>query len=434
MDPKEAPAPTPDPKQIEKGKDSLLRELKAHVTSTVADMVEVRLGKLAEELKSKATEHGRSILSAGGSRSAARNAVTQLATVTGCVMLALATAQYTARTGGGKQLTPLDVAEKNWPNNETVEKALQSNDFAAGGALVDDGYRSELIDLLTLRVAVRRLGPQIVPMPEGSMSIGKVTSDVTSNYEGESAPMSASQPTTGRVQLVAKKLTTLVPISNSYIRRAAAGRSSLSVETMVQNLAVRRQGLKEDIIFIRGDGAENTPKGLRSLAASGNILPANGTVSFANTLADLGRLLNALEGVDVPMIRPGWAMSPRTKNYLMFQALSGADETYPFFLQMMRAGELLGFPFAATSQIPNTLGSGTDESEIYLADFDQVLLGETLDMTISTSAEAAYRENGTLVSAYERDETLMRLISEHDLQVEHSEAVVVLNEVTWGDA
>lgn len=411
--------------KVPEGLEKFLKEFAATVRSSVADRVEERLKAFEERQEGKGSQ-GASIAQAAGEN----GQMTPTRRTFARAAFAVAFSGYSRRADDMEPCKATEAAAKLWPGDEGVQKALTSGDLSSGGAFVDGGYRESFIDLLTPRVAVRAHGPVLTPMPEGSLTIAKVTSDVTAYYVGESQPATKSEPGTGAVKLSAKKLSTLVPISNSLIRRAARGRVPHNVEAWVERMAVRRQGIREDQAFLRGPGTEHSPKGLRFLARAANVIAANSTVNFTNILADLGKVIGALEDADVPMTKPGWILAPRTRNYLRFQALDGNQQ--PFFLRMLQSGELLGYPVQTSSSMPTNLGSGTDESEIILADFDQVLLGESEDMEVTTSAEASYREGGALVSAFERDETVLRVISEHDLGVEHDEAIAVLDEVTWG--
>lgn len=97
----------------------------------------------------------------------------------------------------------------------------------------------------------------------------------------------------------------------------------------------------------------------------------------------------------------------------------------------MQTGLLRGVPFRATTAVPINLGGGT-ASEVYLADFSEVLIGETGSIAIDVSTEAAYHDGSAVVSAFSKDQTVIRLIMANDLAVRHLEAVAVLDGVTWG--
>ena len=94
--------------------------------------------------------------------------------------------------------------------------------------------------------------------------------------------------------------------------------------------------------------------------------------------------------------------------------------------------ELHGYPIFTTTQIPNNLGGGGDETEITFADFDEVVIGDTMRIEISISTEASIKDGGgNVVSLFQTDQTAIRAISEHDLVPRHDSAIAVINGVTW---
>ncbi|MDD8024749.1 MAG: phage major capsid protein, partial [Paracoccaceae bacterium] len=95
-------------------------------------------------------------------------------------------------------------------------------------------------------------------------------------------------------------------------------------------------------------------------------------------------------------------------------------------------GELKGFPIHVTSQLPNNLGVGSDETEIMFADFSELMIGESGVLRIAQSTEAAYiDEDGTMQSAFANDQTLMRAIAEHDFAPEHDVAIAGFSGIGW---
>jgi HK97 family phage major capsid protein len=136
-------------------------------------------------------------------------------------------------------------------------------------------------------------------------------------------------------------------------------------------------------------------------------------------------MVNLLGNADVRMIRPTWFMAPRTRNFFSFLRNSQGFLVYPSMVEMNPT--LLGFPVKYSNNIPINLGTGGGDSEIYLVDMADVLLGESTQLILEVSAEAAYSDgNGTLQSAFSRDETVVRAIQRHDLVMRHDASVAVL--------
>lgn len=298
----------------------------------------------------------------------------------------------------------------------------------AGGFLIPEDVSGELIELLRPASVVMSLNPLIMPMDNGNLSINRINVGTTATYIGELQDTPATGVQFGQLKLSSKKLAALVPISNDLLRSASIAADRVVRDDMVLSLATRA-----DLAFIRGAGSQFAPLGFRnqligSAFETTNILAANATVNLVNVTSDLGRLELALLNANIPMVRPGWIFSPRTMMYLMNLRDGNGNYAFPEVQQ----GMLRGKPYRATMQVPSNLGGGTNESEIYLADFAHVIVGEQQGIELAISTEAAYRDSGNNVQAsFSRDETVVRAIALHDFGMRHLPAVAVLTGVTW---
>lgn len=314
---------------------------------------------------------------------------------------------------------------KKVKNNEEVVRALAASTIEGGGVLVPEDVSNDFIELLTPRAVLRSFGVPVIQMPSGTMNISKINASAQAYYVGENRDIPKSQPLFGGKKMSAKKLAVLIPISNDLLRRGGP-----KVNALVRNDALRAMALKEDVTFLRSPGTEFTPRGLKYLALSSQTITATaGTPTLATVTADFGRLILLMEEASVAFTNPGWIFSPRTAMYLY--TLRDTNGNYVFKGEMDQ-GRFWGYPFKKTTQIPRNLGTGGNESEIYLVDFDDLVIGQTLGLDVAVSTEAAYIEStGEMVSAFSRDQTVMRLITEHDLAVRHDESIAVLSGVTW---
>lgn len=317
-------------------------------------------------------------------------------------------------------------AEKAWSDDagKEVVKALSAGSGTGGGLLIPPDWSDEIIELLRNKTAVRKLGAVTVPMPSGSITIPKQTGGATAEYIGENKGQNASQPTLGNIVLTYKKLRVTVPISNDLLMFAKSNADSL-----VRNDMLKAMSLKEDAAFLRADGTEYSPKGLLNWCPAGNKVAANGTVNLANVTTDLGKLILKLEEANVAFSKPGWIMAPRTRHYLM--TVRDTNGNFAFRPEMLQ-GSLWGYPFVSTNQVPKNLGAGSNESEIYLVDFDDTIIGESSEMAVDSSNEAAYLDDtGALVSAFALDQSVLRVIARHDFAMRHVESVAILQAVIW---
>ena len=322
-------------------------------------------------------------------------------------------------------------ALEKW-GDEEVAKTLTTGDAAGAGFLVPEEMSSEIIELLRPRSVIRSANPVIMPMPTGVMSIPRLTGGASAEYIGEATAQNATGLATGQLRLVWKKLRATVPVSNELLAFSNPAANAVVRNDLVQSLATR-----EDQGFIRDDGTQDKPKGLRYWALAANISASNAANdSSVPTLAevekDFKQLIQALEGADVRMIRPRFLMSPRSKNFLMMLRDTNGNLAFP---EMRTASPtILTIPVSISTNIPSNLGSGTDpESEIYLVDFADVVIGESTQLIIEVSNEASYTDaSGTLVSAFDRDETVIKAIERHDFVVRHQESIAVKTGVVYG--
>jgi HK97 family phage major capsid protein len=303
-----------------------------------------------------------------------------------------------------------------------IAAALNTGTGSAGGFIIPPGYVPEVIDLLRPASVVRKLGARPIPMPSGTLTMPRHTAGSSAGYITEGTDATPSQPTFGQLSLSKKKLVALVPVSNDLIRF-----SSPSANTLVRDDIVQGIGTREDQAFIRDDGSNNTPTGLRYQAAAGALIPANATVNVQNVKNDLGKAELSLLNGNVKMIQPGWIMSPRTLVFLQNLVDGNGNHVFP----EIASGTLRNKPYAVTTSIPDNLGVGGDESEVYLVDFNDAIIGEATGLIIDISKEGTYKVGAELVSAFSRDETLVRAITEHDFGMRHIPSVAVLTAVKW---
>lgn len=304
-----------------------------------------------------------------------------------------------------------------------VAKALQATVFADGGALVPEEFSTELIEFLRQQVVVRAMGARVLPMDATTLILGRQNTSATSTYAGEGVNIPTSQLSTDQIKLVARKLTSLTPVSNDLIRRAAFSADALVRDDLVDSAAERM-----DLAFIRGDGASDTPKGIRNLVAAANVFATSGT-TVTQVVTDLGRLARLVQESQVPMRSRGWLFSSRTEWFL--KTLLDANNNFVFRAEMA-GGTLFGFPFMFTDQIPNTLGGGSDESELYFCEFSDQIIGEAVGIQVEVFPGGTYDDNGTLRSGISRDETIVRMIAEHDFQLRHANTSAIMTGVQYG--
>lgn len=324
--------------------------------------------------------------------------------------------------GKGDLQDAAQFAEKEIGDKE-LSMAI-STTATSGGALIPQNLYGEVIELLRDRTVVRKLGARSIPLPNGNLSIPRMSGGATASYVGEGDDAKATDAKFDDIKLSAKTMIAIVPMSNQLI-----GRAGFNVEQLVLTDVLSAIAVREDKAFLRDDGTNNTPKGFKATAMQNNRnVDWTGTVDLNAIDAYLDSLILKLMESNSMMIKCGWAMSPRTWMKLYGLRDGNGNKVYPEMAQ----GFLKGYPIEHTNAIPSNLGAGSNETEIYFADFNDVVIGEDGNMTVDFSSEATYVDaNGNLVSAYARNQSLIRVVTEHDIGFRHPEGLSLGTKVAF---
>lgn len=313
-------------------------------------------------------------------------------------------------------VNPVDYIEKNFGDRATaaaLQRSLAVGDAANGGNLVETQYAADLIELLYPTAVVRAMGARVVPMPNGNMTLHRQASGVTGRYEGELNNIVVQQPTTDIVQLIAKKLAVIVPASNELLTDTSGRVNQMIVDDIGMGLSLR-----EDLAFLRGDGTLNTPTGIRNQIAAANVK------KYATLQAAVAGLRAIPRKANIPMRRMGWVFNSDVEAAYYNVLTANGDYVYR---DEMDQGKLMGYPYRISNQIPSNLtyDAVTNGTEIYFGDWNEVMIGETLQLALDTSTEGSYFNGTTLVSAWSTDQTLFRARTRHDIGLRHTSAMAV---------
>lgn len=167
-------------------------------------------------------------------------------------------------------------------------KDLATSPGAAGGFLVADTHRTELIEILADLVAMRRISNVLPPVPGGSSitpSEDAELSDPTWTSEVGTGSDDTTNPF-GQRALTPHPLAKRIKISRTLLRAATL----LNVEAFVLSRLGRKFSEAEENAFINGSGAQQ-PQGLLSASgiastttAGSNVLAADDVVNWVYQL------------------------------------------------------------------------------------------------------------------------------------------------------
>lgn len=310
---------------------------------------------------------------------------------------------------------------------QEFDKAQSAGSAEGGGLLISDDMADEVIELLRPRSVMRQIGAREIEIPAGSLRTPRIDSGATSAYVAEGKAIPSADIQTGQVVLTAKKLATLVILSNELSRFSR----EIDVDQVLLDDMLDSISQTEDDKFIFGEGTEAEPLGITNQVADAHSFDANATVNVANVVADLRTLMGRLTDNDVPMTRPVWIWSPRTSNFL--RTLLNDNGQFVFRAEVDQ-GRLFGWSYFETNDIPNNLGDGEDESLIIVADAREVMLGDVRQVSIDRSSEATVNIDGEPTSLFETDRAAIRVRQWNDLQLRHDVGAAVMEAVTWGAA
>ncbi|WP_416311161.1 phage major capsid protein [Pseudomonas sp. W03] len=328
----------------------------------------------------------------------------------------------------GNQQTAAQLA-KDGGFGSDVQMALSVVTPGAGGTLVPENFSSEVIESLRPQSVVRRMGAKSLPLNNGNLTQPRITGNTVVTYIGSDDDIALTGMTFADTKLAAKKAAALVPISNDLLRMAGV---NPRVDQLVANDLTVSMGLSQDLHFIRSDGGSGLlPKGMRYWALPQNLRPAPASAGINLQGLDLflGGMMLRVETANVDMKECGWLMPPRVLRWLQTLRDGNGNKAYPEIEQ----GLFKGYPVGLSNQIPTNLGADGDETEIYFVNFADMMIGEDMDLVIDLSKEATYKDgSGNIVSAFQRDQTLIRVIAKHDFGPRHVESIVVATGVDWG--
>jgi HK97 family phage major capsid protein len=404
-------------------------ELKNHIESTVGTAVSAALARIEERRVAAGTTTTERIDIEGMSGQRANDA--SLATERRAIALGGALVCLSAAKMDKDKALAIAIKNKE---SDAVQKILTAGEAINGGVLIAPEHSSELIDLLAPRTVIRRHIGDVQDVSSGSLDIPRLTADAATSWGGEIEEIREGQPTFDQLVMRPHQQKVLVPLSNTMLRRGGP-----RVATIVRNSTLRSMALGEDRAFISSPGSEHRPKGLKYWAPTQNRLVAQ---AFTGTAAeklqkvtdDLGRLVLTLEEQNVPMTDPVWLMAPRTKMYLN-TARDGNGNLLYYNELSGRNPTLWGWPVETSTHIARNEGVGLDESTVYLFDADEFMLGQGFSLQVDMSSEGTFVDvDGNIVSAFQRNLTLLRVINEVDFKPKHAEAVAYLTAVKWSPA
>lgn len=313
-------------------------------------------------------------------------------------------------------------------------QALSMWDDTGLGILLGTTQQGELIPMLRNKEVFSRAGATEMPLPpNGRLNFPKQAGAGTAYWVGESDTQTSSQPTTGYIDLIAKKLAVLTKLPNELMLYG-----SPTVEAFVRNDMTRVMALEADLAMLTSQGSTKKVKGL--LTYAGVVTRTAGvTGSNGDTLQpeDLGLMLGDVEALNHDVDGLGWTWVCRSQ-FLYAILNKRSDVYYGASGLTVQKGDwlfdsnrddvtkglpaaLLGHQVVKSQQVPNTYskGSGTNLTRFIGGVFAHWIIARLGVMEFATSVQGD--------TAFQTDQTWVRCIQHIDAAPRYENAFVFVD-------
>jgi HK97 family phage major capsid protein len=272
------------------------------------------------------------------------------------------------------------MATGNWTGAEQ-ERALGEGTQAAGGALVPTPLSARVIDLARNATRVFQAGAITVPMTAQTLKLARLTGEGTPGWHAENAAITDADMTFDSVTFTARTLARVIKLSVELFDD-----SDPSAEDVIARSFAAQLALELDRVALRGSGTPPEPDGV--LNQSGITTTTHGANGAAITNYDFW--LDAVGTVRGNNFEPtAQIQAPRSETSLskLKEATTNAYLRPPAALD--------GIPRLNTKQVPTnlTVGTSTDCSEIYTAQWDQLMIGIRTDFSLVFLRERFLADN-----------------------------------------
>jgi HK97 family phage major capsid protein len=291
-------------------------------------------------------------------------------------------------------------------NVRSFQNSFGSEEPGSGGFLIPEIMRSELLQL-ALEDSIVRSRATVIPMSTLRVPIPTVddTSHVSSLFGGvtfywteESAALTESQATFGRVVLDAKKLTGFFKVPNELLADAPAFSSWFDTRVPA--------GLAwaEDVAFMTETGA-GTPQGFINSPASVSVAKESGqptgTIVWENIVKMYARML------PTSLKNAVWIAAIDTFPELATMALAVGTGGGPIWMGSFAGGyggadtppmSILGRPVIFTEKVPALSTTG----DINFVDLSYYLIGDRQAVAVAASDQFAFQNDQTAYRIIER--------------------------------
>ena len=342
--------------------------------------------------------------------------------------------------GAHEQISPLKVLEENGfavyaKEIDTTQRArremlktLNVSVAGSGGFLTPPNLDTSIIELLYPQTSFLQGNPRRVNMPGGVYSVPRGATGSSASYTAEGQPIAKTEPSFGMLNMTAKKLGAIIPMTREMIDFSIPG-----VRAFVESDLREAMSQAMDVAAYFGAGAAGEPLGIvnHTGVQSFDSASTDATPTIAEADTDFRRPILHMKKANLGNRGAWrWIMESRALEYMRTMRTTDGYYVYP---ELQGDNPTMrGIPILETENVPDNLGVGANEALILLVNFREVYLGVFGSMQFATSDEATINIGGSSVSAFENDLVYPRAIDFHDIGLRRRQAVVVTRKVLYG--
>jgi HK97 family phage major capsid protein len=288
---------------------------------------------------------------------------------------------------------------KSWCNeNGMVLNDMRSDQNAKGGFLIPQPLANVVVELRE-QFGVMRRSAQVWPMSSATESIPKVAGEVTAYFTAQLEDITESDMNLNQVQLQAKDLYTLIPVSAQVSVDAV-----VSVAELIARSIAQAQAAKEDECGFNGDGTSpfGHINGLSTALTGLSRVTATSQTSFgALTLASFEAVKGRVKRY--AGMQPAWYISSTGFYASMDRLMNAAGGNTNLNLAAGSPMNFLGDPVIFTQVMESGLGSNTGKVACYYGDMRMsVLFGDRAGMAIDSDRSIFFRKNAIAIRSWSR--------------------------------
>ena len=265
------------------------------------------------------------------------------------------------------------------------------------------------------------LGVTILTDLPGEIKFPKLTSGGTAYWVPENGEITESALTAAMLTMKPKKVCALTVFSNTL-----AHFTSPNLENLLRRNFTRLLNNKIAPAMLIGSGHSGEPVGLSNM--TGINTHAIGTNGGTFDFVQADRMLGTLEDDDADKGNVSYIAHPKVwrkmKQLRVAQFAGDTGGEYSYLpLSMANLSERIGYPINKTTLLPTDLAKGTVTtglSYVFCGNWSDLLLGFFGGMRIGISDSAG--------TAFEHDQTKIKIVMEADVQVYHEESFCVCSD------